>query len=427
MRKQMQLRIENSFMRSLSSGARWWRGLVLVPFVLAFLALSPAARAVTPPPDGGYPRQNTAEGDRALFSLTTGATDNTAVGFQALARNLNGSVNTAVGSNALSSLTASTCNTATGAFALEGSTGNSNTADGAYALSSNTSGVVNVATGLQALLFNTTGGANTATGTYALQSNTTASDNTASGYAAMQLNTTGYSNTAVGHSALYFNSSGHDNIAIGRTAGSSVTTGNNNIEIGNLGVTGDSNTIRIGTGGTQTNTYIAGISGATVPGGVGVIVDTSGHLGTIVSSERFKDNIQPMDRSSEVILSLQPVTFHYKHDLDPEGIPQFGLVAEQVAKVNPDLVARDEDGKPYTVRYEAVNAMLLNEFLKEHRKVHELEKTVTELRASAAEQKALQATLAKLQSALERQAVQLQKVSERVEPNYPATRVVAND
>ena len=151
---------------------------------------------------------------------------------------------------------------------------------------------------------------------------------------------------------------------------------------------GESNTIRIGKTGVQKTTYITGIRGATVAGGVTVMVDGSGHLGTITSSARYKDAIKPMDKASEAILALQPVTFRYKHELDPEGIPQFGLVAEQVEKVNPDLVARDDQGKPYTVRYEAVNAMLLNEFLKEHRKGQEQdarieaqEATITELKS----------------------------------------------
>ena len=147
----------------------------------------------------------------------------------------------------------------------------------------------------------------------------------------------------------------------------------------------------------QTDTFIAGISGVTVAGGVGVIIDSSGHLGTVVSSERFKDEIKPMDKASEAILALKPVTFRYKHELDPEGIPQFGLVAEQVEKVNPDLVARDEQGKLYTVRYEAVNAMLLNEFLKEHRKVEEQGRTLRELEVMIAEQrKSFQASITSL-------------------------------
>ncbi len=156
-----------------------------------------------------------------------------------------------------------------------------------------------------------------------------------------------------------------------------------------------------------------GISGATVAGGVGVIIDTNGHLGTVVSSERFKDNVQPMDKASEAILALEPVTFRYKHELDPEGIPQFGLVAEQVEKVNPDLVARDEQGKPYAVRYEAVNAMLLNEFLKEHKKVEELTKD-------------FQATVAQLTARLDEQAAQIQKVSAHLETSKPAPQMVNN-
>src|SRR5207245_3590083 len=199
------------------------------------------------------------------------------------------------------------------------------------------------------------------------------------------------------------------NIALGDNAGFSLTTGSNNIDIGNKGVAAESKTIRIGKVGTQTNTFIAGISGATVAGGVGVIIDTNGHLGTVVSSERFKDAIEPMDKASEAILSLKPVTFHYKHELDPEGIPQFGLVAEEVEKVNPDLVARDEQGKPYTVRYEAVNAMLLNEFLKEHRKVQEMEANATTQRKQ-----------------IDTLTAGLQKVSAALELSKSATETVQN-
>jgi hypothetical protein len=174
----------------------------------------------------------------------------------------------------------------------------------------------------------------------------------------------GSNNTAIGASAGDFIQAGNNNIFIGVSAGGSVQGGSNNIEIGNDGLAGDSRTIRTGRKQIHRATFIAGISGATVPTGVAVIVDANGHLGTTTSSARFKEAIRPMDKASETILALKPVTFHHKHELDPEGILQFGLVAEEVAKVNPDLVARDEQGKPYTVRYEAVNAMLLNEFLK---------------------------------------------------------------
>ena len=198
---------------------------------------------------------------------------------------------------------------------------------------------------------------------YALYTNAGGSNNAAHGYKALYLNKAGGFNTAEGANALY-NNTGSSNIALGSSAGYSLTTGSSNIDIGNQGVAAESATIRIGTKGTQANSYVAGISGVTVSGGVGVIIDTNGHLGTVVSSERYKDNIKPMDKASEAILALKPVTFRYKHELDPEGIPQFGPVAEQVEAVNPDLVARDEQGKAYTVGYEAVNAMLLNEFLK---------------------------------------------------------------
>jgi len=169
----------------------------------------------------------------------------------------------------------------------------------------------------------------------------------------------------------------------------------------------------------------------TVAGGVGVIIDTKGHLGTITSSARYKQAIKPMDNESEAILSLKPVTFRYKHDLDPEGIPQFGLVAEQVEKVNPDLVARDDEGKPYTVRYEAVNAMLLNEFLKEHRKVETQETTITQLKFAVAQQQSTNAEQQKsietLSAALKAQAAQIQKVSDQVRTQASAARVVADN
>jgi hypothetical protein len=244
---------------------------------------------------------------------------------------------------------------------------------------------LNTACGFQALYFNTTGKRNTANGINALYANTSGSNNTACGYLALASNTTGI-----------------NNIGLGLAAGSAITTGSNNIDIGNVGVEGDVKTIRLGDSH-HTNTYIAGINGVTVAGGVGVIVDSAGHLGTVVSSKRFKDAIKPMDKASEAILALKPVTFRYKKDLDPGGILQFGLVAEEVEKVNPDLIARDADGKAYTVRYEAVNAMLLNEFLKEHRKVEQMQKQIEALTAG------------------------LQKVSAQIELNQRAPETVANN
>jgi CRISPR/Cas system CSM-associated protein Csm2 small subunit len=173
---------------------------------------------------------------------------------------------------------------------------------------------------------------------------------------------------------------------------------------------------------------LPGISGATVPTGVAVIVDGNGHLGTTTSSARFKEAIKPMDKASEAILALKPVTFHYKHDLDPEGIPQFGLVAEQVEKVNPDLVARDADGKAYTVRYEAVNAMLLNEFLKEHRKVEEQQERITDLKAALAQQgRDLASAIARQQEEIRVLSASLQKMSNQLKLMNASSRVVAND
>jgi predicted ribosome quality control (RQC) complex YloA/Tae2 family protein len=187
-----------------------------------------------------------------------------------------------------------------------------------------------------------------------------------------------------------------------------------------LGAVGEANTIRIGKSGTQNKTFIAGISGKTVASGVGVIIGSNGQLGTVLSSALFKEAIKPMDRASEAILALEPVTFRYKHELDPDGIPQFGLLAEQVEKVNPDLVARDTGGKVYTVRYEAVNAMLLNEFLKEHRKVQTLEATVTK------QQKEFESTIAKQQKQIEALTAGLQKMSAQVEMSRLAPQMVDN-
>jgi hypothetical protein len=257
--------------------------------------------------------------------------------------------------------------------------------------------------------------------------------NVAVGYVSLYSNTTGGGNTALGYSSLTRNTSGVRNVAVGYYAGFQRTTGDDNIDIGNTGKAAESNTIRIGDGAIQKNTFIAGISGATIARGVGVLIDGRGHLGTNNSSARFKEQIKPMDKSSEGILALQPVTFHYKKELDPEGVPQFGLIAEEVEKVNPDLVARDEQGKPYTVRYEAVNAMLLNEFLKEHKKVEEQVRINEEQEAAIAQQKEdFQAFIAQqekeiqsLTEALKAQAAEIQKVSDVIKAQVDP-RVVVN-
>jgi hypothetical protein len=313
-------------------------------------------------------------------------------------------------------------NTADGFAALESNTtGERNTATGRAALVNNTIGNNNTADGHDALFSNGTGIRNTATGSFALFFNTTGNNNTAIGYFALYNNTTGNSNTASGYGALMNSTTGVGNIALGNFAGANLTTGNNNIDIGNSGVAGEGNTIRIGLQGTQTATYIAGIVGRTLPMSTPVFVNANGQLGTTPSSQRFKADIKPMDKASEVILALKPVTFRYKHELDPEGIPQFGLVAEQVEKIDPALVARDAAGNVYTVRYEAVNAMLLNEFLKEHRKVQELEATVAQQR------KDFQLTAAQQQKQIEALTAGLQRVSAQVEMSRPAPQTVANN
>jgi hypothetical protein len=371
--------------------------LLSLTFILAWLALAPAARAVSPAPDGGYPGGNTAEGQNALFSLTTGGF-NTAVGFFSLRTDTTGQFNTAIGAGTLLSNTADE-NTATGVGALLSNTAaNHNTADGAFALLSNTTGVDNTAIGDRALFSNTTANGNTADGTFALFSNTTGADNTAIGDVALDANTTGVSNTAIGVATLATNTTGSGNIALGFNAGLNLTTGSNNIDIGNLGATAESNTIRIGVQGTQTFTIIAGISNDIQAFGTPVIVTTDGFLGVATSSARFKDQINPMDKASEALLALRPVTFRYKKEIDPIGTSQFGLIAEEVEKVNPDLVVRDKEGKPYSVRYDQVNAMLLNEFLKEHTTVQEQKEVIAELKQNfAQQQKQIEALTAGLQ------------------------------
>jgi len=322
-------------------------------FALICFVLSPKAQAVVPAPDGGYPGGNTAEGQNALFSLTSGGfnTYDTAIGFLWLGSNIIGSFNTAVGAGTLLA----------------------NTADN------------NTATGAGSLLSNTIGFNSTASGAFALFSNTTGSGNTALGY----------------------------------YAGQSLTTGNYNINIGFgvSGPTGESGTIRIGDSN-QSATYIGGIAGQTVgAGGTTCYVDNDGKLGVFLSARRFKADIADMGAASEALLDLRPVTFHYKPELGKAGIPQFGLVAEEVAEVNPDLVTHDGKGELSTVRYEAVNAMLLNEFLKEHRKNEKQEATIAELKTE----------IRSLSATLKEQAEQIQKVSAQIEMTKPVAQIVLND
>ena len=256
---------------------------------------------------------------------------------------------------------------------------------------------------------------NTAIGIGA-STNTTGYANTATGTEALFFNTTACCNTAYGFAALFNNTIGGSNIALGNNAGFNLTTGSNNIDIGNAGLAGDSGYIRIGVSGVQTKTFIAGISGASGTGNP-VVINANGRLGVRPSSQRFKDEIKPMDEASEAILALKPVTFRYKKEIDPDRTAEFGLVAEDVENVNPALVARDADGKAFTVRYEAVNAMLLNEFLKEHRKVQQLE-------ANDAEQ---QREIKALVATVKEQAAQIQKVSAKLEVSKSAPQTVLNN
>jgi hypothetical protein len=377
-------------------------------------ALSPTTQAVVPAPDGGYPGGNTAEGDNALFTLTTGAS-NTAIGFAALASNTSADFNTAFGFAALGSNTTGDLNTAEGSGALLlNTTGSSNTANGNNALFHNTSGFQNVATGVQALFSNTTGFHNMAAGFQALLSNTTGNHNTADGDNALVHNTTGIFNTAIGGHALDQNVTGSSNVALGFQAGFNIT-GSGNVCVGEniLGLAGESNVTRIGN-----------IGSTAQANSVFVTVGAGGKLGFQVSSRRYKDDIKPMDKASEALFALKPVSFRYKQEIDPACSPDFGLIAEDVATVNPDLVARDEEGKIVTVRYQAVYAMLLNEFLKEHRaflkeqrKVEVQEKTIAELKSG----------MTTLATTVKEQAAQIQKVSAQLEASKPGPQTVVSN
>jgi hypothetical protein len=487
---------------------------LMMTFVLACLGLLPKLHAVSPPPDGGYAGVNTAEGQNALLSRTTGlyntavgiysllsltegsfctgvgagtllvnhgnqntatgagallsnmsgtdntadgafalfnntATGNTAIGSNALLNNTTGGTleniqgidvgpNVAVGWHALESNTVASANTAMGYQALHSFTtgptsveqlglctavgfqalanatgGFSNSGFGYQSLFNNTDGVFNTATGAQALFSNTEGIANTAVGVTALRLNTTGNDNTAIGLSALEANIDGAFNTAVGEQALdanitgdsntaigtfaLLNSTGSNNTALGNGAGSNVTTANNVICIGAVGADVDD------------SCFIGNIVGSTIANSNFVLIDTAtGQLGTNPSSERFKEDIGPMDKTSEAIFSLKPVIFHYKHD--KTSTPQFGLVAEEVAKINPALITLDKEGKPYSVRYDKVDAMLLNEFLKEHHKVEAQQKEIDSLKAELKEQRDL-----------------IQKVNEMVKMTKPAPKMVSND
>jgi hypothetical protein len=385
------------------------------------LFVSAWAHAQQPPDvvesDGNF---NTAMGTGAMAQAPGDTFNNTAVGYHALLAGPGGGMccggNTAVGSYALSSDESGTSNTGVGTGVLNSNvTGNANTAIGDVALQFNTSGSNNTAAGIFALRYSTTGNDDTATGAYALQNNSTGSYNTAAGYESLITNSTGYRNEADGAWALQSNTSGHDNtasgqgallsnttgsynIGLGANAGSNVTTGSETIEIGNAGNAADHNTIRIGTSGSHLTTFIAGIDNAKVTGSA-VYVTSTGQLGVLASSERYKTAIASMGASTEKLEKLRPVSFHLKSD--PEGAVQYGLIAEEVAQVYPELVIKDERGKIQGVRYEELASMLLNEVQKqasEIRKLKQQQKQFATRAEVASLKQELQAALHKLQS-----------------------------
>lgn len=356
-----------------------------------------ALENVTPNPDGN---NNSAFGDTALQFNTTGQW-NTGIGSEALQYNTSGFANSALGYNALNmntygnyntgcgfatlqNNTVGSYNTAHGSGALfENTTGNNNTSSGFDSLYSNTTGSDNAtvgylslysnvsgsyttAVGSHALYANTTGGYNTGFGAYALVANTTGSGNTGFGYAGLRSMTTGSENTGFGYQSLYYDSTGSNNIALGYQSAYYVLTGSNDIEIGSAGSPGDNNVIRLGTEGTQKTTYIAGISGSQVTGAA-VYVTSSGQLGVLASSERYKTAITPLGSDTDKLMQLRPVRFHLK--TDPEGAVQYGLIAEEVDKVYPELVIRDASGKIQGVRYDELAPMLLNEWQKQQRTI----------------------------------------------------------
>lgn len=311
---------------------------------------------------------NTVLGIGAAAATTSGA-DNTAIGTQALTSNTSGSSNTAFGRTALFSTT----------------TGSFNTASGRSALLSNNTGKGNTASGSSALVSNTTGNDNTASGLNVLFSNTVGSFNVATGGSALTANTTGNSNTAIGNAALESNSTGNVNIAIGAGAGSNLTVGNTNIMIGNPGVAGESGIIRIGSA--QTKAFMAGIRGNTTGAtdAITVVIDSNGELGTVSSSRSAKDDIADMNDASAMLSQLRPVTFRYKahgsgRSVDARPL-QYGLIAEEVNEVAPELVARNAQGEIETVFYQHLTPMLLNEFQKQQARINALERELANIRA----------------------------------------------
>ena len=386
-------------------------GLVPILVLIGCFALLPKVPAVVPPPDGGYANFTTAEGQNALFSLTTGSA-NTAVGWFSLFSDAAGAFNTATGAGTLLFNTADN-NTALGTAALLfNTTGHSNTAVGTAALLNNIAGIENVAVGFEALQSNTTiGGSsgidNIAVGTRALQNNTTGAFNTAIGGDVLNMITTTHDNTAVGAGAMAL-STGANNTAVGRQAGFSSGAGNNNVYLGSNmnGVSGEND-----------HTYIRNVNTTSVSGmgtdTVTVNVST-GLLGHATSSQRYKENVKPMENTSETLYRLKPVTYRYKKEIDSTQSLDYGLIAEQVAQVDPNLAIRDRNGQIDSVRYSAINAMLLNEFLREHKAFLEEQSKVQNLEAA----------LRAVNQRLKEQEAKIERVSAQIEVRKPVPHVV---
>ena len=314
--------------------------------------------------------------------------------------------NTAYGANALSHNTTGSEDSAFGASALfSNTTGYGNTAAGWYALYFNTTGYGNTATGLAALEGNGSGAGNTATGIGSLANNGKGNQNTATGWNALYFNS-GDNNTAIGAFALQDLSSGSNNIALGTEAGINLTTGSNNIVIGNLGVPGQANSIHIGTVGTQTAAYIAGVFGATVTGGCAVVVESTGQLGCVGSSARYKRDVSDMGDASDKLMKLRPVTFRYK--ADETGARQYGLIAEEVEEVYPELVIHGAGGKIETVAYQMLPVMLLNEVQKQTHASQQLARQIEQKDAQIATLQRQVAEIQKKNAAVDAMAARLE-------------------
>ncbi len=442
--------------------------LLLLPLVC--FGLAPMAKAVGPDTGGAIAGSNNGEGIGVLVSRTSGIW-NTGTGFEALNHLTAGQQNTATGLRALNNDINGGYNTATGVLSLFSNTsGFFNSATGAYSLANNTTGLRNTALGYAALYRNAGGEDNTAVGfaalyhnsvfassncafgksalfnnlkaetnnafgVEALYNNLTGEPNNAFGTGALFANTEGSSNNAFGHDALRNNVDGEWNNAFGFEALKTNVSGSFNTAIGDsagFDITGDGN-VCIGEGvlgqtGVNDSTYIRNINTTAQPivaGVDGVTVDlTTGRLGHGVSSRRYKEQIKPMDKASEMLFALKPVTYRYKKEIDPKQTLDFGLIAEEVAKVSPELAIRDAKGQVANVRYNAINAMLLNEFLKEHQQVVEQQATIAELKSTVAQQ---QKGMDVLTAQLNEQATQIQKVSAQIEMSRPVPKVVLNN